>query len=533
MLGEQRGFADAPDAPDATDDAPPTRRRTDVLVLGAAGLTIAALLAVASQVLRAATYTNAPFGDRVLEFALSGPVVWTAFLLLVLAAVSLACLAPANASSALVVDLMRIVVGLVAAVAIVEFGYSAFVFATNAAIGHTRFTANFGPSTRVATTAGSASSLLLSAVALWFVAGRPGPRSALVEPIDPIDPVEPVDADDADEVSGFDDPDTEAPSWSAVGATAMLTALGALALFELLLEPLLRRPDAQLAAAFGGTSVTGRLEYAAGSYGLYPITLLAFAVVAMIVAARRRTVAQGVSTLAAGAMLGAVGVVAAAYSVYRVLDDHSGGGSTANIGRASMVTAALASAVVGALALMAALRFGQPERRDEARAPGSALQLPPAAVTRTGALVLTGSAVAVAIELVAAIAQHGGPSFRDAVVQLASVMLFGAIVALAAALLGRVSGGTGAGPVVVSLLLLVVGVGIVGCEAFAFVNVLWLHRDARSILPESTLQRHNLAALALACVLVGLAVLSLVVASDDVDDEDEMDPDAVLAPEPA
>jgi hypothetical protein len=312
----------------------------------------------------------------------------------------------------------------------------------------------------------------------------------------------------------------------------MLTALGALALFELLLEPLLRRPDAQLAAAFGGTSVTGRLEYAAGSYGLYPITLLAFAVVAMIVAARRRTVAQGVSTLATGAMLGAVGVVAAAYTVYRVLDQ-SGGGSTANIGRASTVTAALASAVVGALALMAALRFGQPERRGEARAPGSALQLPPAAVTRTGAFVLTGSAVAVAVELVAAIAQYGGPSFRDAVVQLSSVMLFGAIVALAAALLIRVSGGPGGRPVVVSLLLLVVGVGIVGCEAFAFVNVLWLHHDRRSILPESTLQRHNLAALALACVLVGLAVLSLVVASDDLEDDDEMDPDAVLAPEPA
>jgi hypothetical protein len=532
MPGEQRGFADAPDAPFAPDatDGPPPRRRTDVLVLGAAGLTIAALLAVASQVLRAATFTNAPFGDRVLEFALSGPVVWTAFLLLVLAAVSLSCLAPANPSSALVVDLMRLVVGLVAAVAIVEFGYSAFVFATNAAIGHTGFTANFGPSTRVATTAGSASSLLLSAAALWFVAGRPGSRSALVDPIDPVDV---VDAGDADEVGGFDEPDAQAPSWSVVGASAMLTALGALALFELLLEPLLRRPDAQLAAAFGGTSVTGRLEYAAGSYGLYPITLLAFAVVAMIVAARRRTVTQGVSTLAAGAMLGAVGVVAAAYTVYRVLDDHSGGGSTANIGRASTVTAALASAVVGALVLMAALRLGQPERRGEARAPGSALQLPPAAVTRTGAFVVTGSAVAVAVELVAAIAQYGGPSFRDAVVQLGSVMLFGAIVALAAALLIRVSGGPGARPVIVSLLLLVVGVGIVGCEAFAFVYVLWLHHDRRSILPESTLQRHNLAALALACVLVGLAALSLVLASDDVEDDDEMDADAVLAPEPA
>jgi hypothetical protein len=114
-------------------------------------------------------------------------------------------------------------------------------------------------------------------------------------------------------------------------------------------------------------------------------------------------------------------------------------------------------------------------------------------------------------------------------------MLFGAIVALGAALLARVAGAPGNGLTGVSVTLLVVGIAIVGCEAFAFVNVLWMHHDGTSLLYNLLpLQRHNLAALALACVLVGFAVLSLLVGSGDIDGEEDadIDSDAAVWPEP-
>jgi hypothetical protein len=172
------------------------------------------------------------------------------------------------------------------------------------------------------------------------------------------------------------------------------------------------------------------------------------------------------------------------------------------------------------------VRFGQPERRDETLAPASPLRLPSVAVTRVGAYLVTGSAVAVAVEVVAAVVQKQGPSFRDAVVELGSVMLFGAVVALGAALLARVAGAPGNGLAGVSVILLVVGVAIVGCQVFAFVNVLWMHQDVRSMVRSlEPLQRHTLAALAIACVFVGLALLSLLVASGEVDDADEGDAD--------
>jgi hypothetical protein len=228
VLEDEGGSTETPDS----GSEPERRFGEDALVLTAVGLTLAALLSILALVAVQAQAVGVRFGDRVLNFAQTGPFGQFGFGLLAVAALALACVAPVDDARRRLVDGLRALVGLVAAVAVVLSGYGVVAFATDAAIGHTQYMSTWGPALRAGAVGLGLSSMFLAACALWLVSRR-------------VDAEHDEPVGDA-ELEAF--PRAQRPVWGAVSGAAALAMLGALALLELVAEPVFHSKTATSAA---------------------------------------------------------------------------------------------------------------------------------------------------------------------------------------------------------------------------------------------------------------------------------------------
>jgi hypothetical protein len=388
-----------------------------------------------------------------------------------------------------------VVVGATAALAVVEYAYATWVFATDAAIGHTQLESNWGTAARSGATGLGAAMLLLSLCALWLVT-----RSSSVAGIE-------------DGTAPSIPTTVELPVWSALAAPAVLTLLAVAALVEIAVEVAVTSVSGQVSEAVGGSSLAARLDSASFSFAVYPVALLAFAVVAMIVVARDRAAVQGVAPLAVASTASVLGVAGAVWAVYRSASNASRLlGDTPS--RGWLICSALASGVVAALALVGALTLGRPDRREAALVGACPHRRPTPVTMRVAAWLVAGAAVGLGVELLTQVVPAHGVSFADSIVEMTPITMFAALVALGAALLVVLSDATARPTFPATVALLALAVAIAGCSAYAVVYVLFLHHGAGSVLRqgESGLARHELAAFAAAGAFLGLATLSVLVA---------------------
>jgi hypothetical protein len=231
---------------------------------------------------------------------------------------------------------------------------------------------------------------------------------------------------------------------------------------------------------------------------------------------------RGAGILAVATTLGVLGVAAALFSVYRTVavDGNPGVGSW---GHTAAITAALASGVVGALAVLIATRFGRRDPRVEAVR--SAIRKPSTARLRAVSALLGAAAVGDAVFVVCVMtANHPGARFGDVVSETSLALLYLIGLAFAAVLVDTLVRQESEAPPMLTGVMSVLAGATAFLDAYVFVFAMWTYDRRGALGVQLPTFRHEIAAVAAAGVCLAFGALHVAWTSSQLNpDPDQRD----------